>query len=300
MYYTQRRASLENARGVDWVHGSAIGIAKSEDGLQWDYVGTIRGSIKDGETEKSLSNPAKDNITWWAPTVFWENGNGISGGGQPGDHLHLFITYVHGIFTSWTGDRTIEHFVSTDGINWMHVSTLPLASRRAIDPTVYKINDTWYLFYKNEADGSSTYYASSKDLLSWQDMGNANIGSSHEAPFVWYWKNAYWNIHDNHGRGLDAWRSEDGLYDWSLNSVILSATDIGKRTLDQGVGHHPWIILQSFDSKPAKAGNEQLILFYFTQERQKSYMQMAEITLGNDGKLVCDRNKYFEENSDIN
>src|ERR1051326_8930510 len=29
MYYTQRRATLEDAKGVDWVHGSAIGIASS-------------------------------------------------------------------------------------------------------------------------------------------------------------------------------------------------------------------------------------------------------------------------------
>ena len=291
MYYTQRRATLKNANGVDWVHGSAIGIATSADGLHWSYAGTVQGNIKDGDAEKSLSDPVKDNITWWAPTVFWGGGNGIAGGGQPGDELHMFVTYVHGIFTSWTGDRTIEHFVSTDGTNWTYVSSLPLASRRAIDPTVYKIDGTWYLWYKNEAEGSRTYWASSEDLTTWRDKGDADIGRSHEAAFVWHWQGAFWDLQDN-GRGLDAWRSENGLSDWSANTVLLTRDDTGKRKLDQGAGHHPWIVLQYPASGPAQPGKEQLVLFYFTHDRKETYMQMAEITLGDDGKLVCDRNEY--------
>ena len=64
--------------------------------------------------------------------------------------------------------------------------------------------------------------------------------------------------------------------------------------LDQGPGHHPWIVLQASDSGPAQPGHEQLVLFYFTHDGKKTYMQMAEITLDDDGKLVCDRNKFFE------
>lgn len=293
MYYTQRRATLENPRGVDWVHGSAIGIATSPDGLNWTYHGTVQGSIQDGDETKSLGHPAEDGVTWWAPTVFWGQGNGISGGGSPGNQLHMFVSYVHGIFTSWTGDRTIEHFVSTDGVNWTYVSSLPLASRRAIDPTVYKINGTWYLWYKNEAAGSRTFRASSPDLTTWEDNGDANIGRSHEAAFVWHWKGAYWDLQDS-GRGLDAWRSENGLSDWSQNTILLAGND-GRRPLDRGPGHHPWIVLQDPASGPAEPGNEQLVLFYFTHDGNKTYMQMAEITLGDDGKLVCDRNKYYHE-----
>jgi hypothetical protein len=292
MYYTQRRATLENANGVDWVHGSTIGIATSVNGINWSYKGTIQGSIPDGDTRKSLSDPVKDGITWWAPTVFWEGGNGIAGGGQPGDRLHMFVTYVHGIFTSWTGHRTIEHFTSTDGVNWTYVSSLHLASRRAIDPSVYKIDGTWYLWYKNEAAGSSTYWASSKDLTTWQDLGDSNCGRSHEATFVWHWQGAYWNLHDNHGRGLDAWRSETGLSDWTLNSVLLNGDITGQRRLDQGVGHHPWVLLQDPASGPAQQGQEQLVLFYFTHNGKKTVMQMAEVTLDADGKLRCDRNQY--------
>src|SRR5262249_32056348 len=34
IYYTQRRAALKNPHGVDWCHGSAIGIATSKDGRE--------------------------------------------------------------------------------------------------------------------------------------------------------------------------------------------------------------------------------------------------------------------------
>jgi hypothetical protein len=291
MYYTQRRATLENAKGVEWVHGSAIGIATSADGLHWKYEGVAQGTLQDGDVSKSLGDPVKDNATWWAPTVFWEGGDGISGGGKTGDRLHMFVTYVHGIFSTWTGDRTIEHFTSEDGVHWTHVSSLPLASRRVIDPTVLKINGRWYLWYKNEAAGSRTFRASSADLKGWKDEGDAKIGRGHEAPFVWHWKGAYWDLQDN-GRALDAWRSENGLSDWTLNTLLLGQDSVGKRPLDQGTGHHPWIVLQQQAAGAAGPGEEQLVLFYFTHEGKKTYIQIAEITLGADGKLVCDRDKY--------
>ena len=291
MYYTQRRASLENADGVDWVHGSAIGIATSPDGLKWNYNGTIQGYIIDEGVEKSLSEPVKDNVTWWAPTVFWQGGNGIAGGGENGDTLHMYVTYVHGIFSSWRGDRTIEHFTSKDGINWTYVSSLPLPSRRAIDPSVYKIDGKWYLWYKNEADGSRIYRASSSDLNSWEDLGNSDIGRGHEAPFIWYWQDNYWVLND-HGNGLDAWRSKDGLSGWEFNANLLTEDQTGKRKLDSGTGHHPWVILQAPASGSYLPGQEQLVLFYFTHDGKKTYLQMAEISISDDGKLVCDRDKY--------
>jgi hypothetical protein len=291
MYYTQRRAALANPKGVDWIHGSAIGIATSNDGLHWSYLGVAQGTIKDGDSEKSLDDPVKDNITWWAPTVFWEHGNGITGGGADGDTLHMFVTYVHGIFTNWSGERTIEHFTSTDGVHWKYISSLPLASRRTIDPTVYKINGAWSLWYKNEAAGSRTFRASSKDLISWKDDDDAKIGSGHEAPFVWHWQGAFWDLQDN-GKALDAWRSNDGLSDWTRNALLLDQNSIGRRTLDHGTGHHPWILLQDPASGPAKPDQEQLVLFYFTHDGRKTYIQIAEITLGADGNLECDRNKY--------
>jgi hypothetical protein len=78
------------------------------------------------------------------------------------------------------------------------------------------------------------------------------------------------------------------LGDWTLNTLLLEQNSVGKRMLDKGTGHHPWIVMQG------SAGDEQLVLFYFTHDRNKTYLQMAEITLGADGKLVCDRNKYAQ------
>jgi hypothetical protein len=41
MYYTNRRANLEEPEGVDWVHGTRIGIAESNDGgATWQYRDT--------------------------------------------------------------------------------------------------------------------------------------------------------------------------------------------------------------------------------------------------------------------
>ena len=206
----------------------------------------------------------------------------------------MFVVYVHGIFTSWTGARTIEHFVSDDGVKWTYVGSLPLASERAIDPTVLKINGTWYLWYKNEAAGSHTFRASSNNLSTWKDDGDADIGANHEAPFVWRWKGAFWDLQDA-GKALDAWRSEDGLSGWKFNGLLLEAMPRGRRRFDQGVGHHPWIVLQTPASGVAAKGDEQLVLFYFAHDGRRSYIQLAEIMLGEDGKLRCDRNKYAEE-----
>jgi len=287
MYYTQRRATLPNPRGVDWVHGSAIGIATSPDGLSWQYIGVAQGNLPAAgqEPERQLGNPLASSSTWWAPTVFWEGGNGMSGGGRPGDRLHLFVTLVHGIFTSWTGTRTIEHFTSVDGVNWSYVSSLPLASDRAIDPTVHRIGDAWYLWYKNEAAGSHTFMARSPDLVTWTDQGEVIGGRGHEAPFVWHWRGSYWLIDDAHGQGLDVWRSATGTGGWEFNTTLLADRD-GVRPIDNQVGHHPWIVMQG------EPGNEQLILFYFTHAGNRTVMQLAEVTLGEDGKLACDRNRY--------
>ena len=146
MYYTQRRPTLENPHGVDWVHGSAIGIADLEGRCELEISGRLPGRRK-------LGDPLKAQITRWAPCYLWDAGK-----------LHMFVTKVHGIFTSWTDDRTIEHFTNDDGLNWKFVSTLKLSSMRCIDPMVLKIGDRYYIWYKDEAKGSHTWMAHSKDF----------------------------------------------------------------------------------------------------------------------------------------
>jgi hypothetical protein len=40
MLYTNRRANAQSTKGVEWVHGSRIGIAESLDaGVTWKYIG---------------------------------------------------------------------------------------------------------------------------------------------------------------------------------------------------------------------------------------------------------------------
>jgi predicted GH43/DUF377 family glycosyl hydrolase len=264
MYYTQRRATLPNPNGVDWVHGSAIGIATSKDGLHWKYLG-----ICDGDHD--LGDPVQAKVSWWAPAIV-----------KDGDTFHMFVTLVHGIFTKWEGERTIEHFVSADGFDWRYDSSIKLSSNRCIDPMVLKIEDTWYLWYKDEVAGSHTFMAHSKDLQDWTLDKEVVGGQGHEAPFVWKWRDAYWLIVDAHGKGLKIYRSATGTGNWEYNNTVLAAKD-GKRPMDDSQGFHPDILMQG----------DQCLLFYFTQFGKKTVMQMAELELGADGKMTCNRDKYL-------
>src|SRR5579875_2033688 len=40
MFYTNRRATINDITGVKWVHGTRIGIAQSKDGAIWKYRDT--------------------------------------------------------------------------------------------------------------------------------------------------------------------------------------------------------------------------------------------------------------------
>lgn len=58
VYYTQRRATLQPNEGVQFCHGSAIGIAASKDGAEWRDPGTCEG-------DQGLSDPVANNCSWW-------------------------------------------------------------------------------------------------------------------------------------------------------------------------------------------------------------------------------------------
>jgi hypothetical protein len=58
MLYTNRRADLASGGGVEWVHGTHIGIAQSADGgAHWKYV---------SEADIQFGKP---DYTFWAPEV---------------------------------------------------------------------------------------------------------------------------------------------------------------------------------------------------------------------------------------
>jgi hypothetical protein len=272
MYYTQRRATLPNPNGVDWVHGSAIAIATSADGIHWSYLGTCKGDHDLSDPLSAKGVGPEPGVTWWAPCFLWQ-----------GKDLHMWVVEVDGVYTNWTGQRHILHFTSEDGITWKYLSTAQLSSDRVIDPTVYRVGDLWYMVYKDESRGSHTYVSQSPDLESWSNAHQAGPDGSQEAPFVFRWKDKWWLIVD--GRGLRVYTSDNGVDGFQYNATILGGRD-GTRTSDGYVGHHPGIVIQG------PPDNQQCLVYYFTESNRHAYMQLAELELGADGKVICNRNKY--------
>ena len=110
MFYTNRRADIEDTTGVRWVHGTRIGIAESADGgAHWNYV---------SEADIPVLKP---DYTLWAPEV-------IDVGG---DVPYAFLTVVlRGPFSDWNAERHIQHLTSKDLLHWTYADTVSLASDR--------------------------------------------------------------------------------------------------------------------------------------------------------------------------
>src|SRR5688572_9306358 len=92
MFYTNRRATMEDTTGVKWVHGTRIGIAESKDCAIWKYRDTANINYR----------PVSD-YTHWAPDVIEYNGT-----------YHMYLTYVPGVFADWRHPRDIIHLTSKD------------------------------------------------------------------------------------------------------------------------------------------------------------------------------------------
>ncbi len=272
MFYTSRRATVTNEPGVSWVHGSQIGIAESEDfGATWRYVGNARVQLP--------SRFKSDSVTLWAPEII-KAPNGV---------FHMFITVVPGIFADWNHPRSIVQLTSTNLIDWSDGEVLELASDRVIDPCVLRLPDgTWRLWYNNERDRKSIWYADSTDLVNWVDQGRAVGDQPGEGPKVFYWRGYYWMITDV-WRGLAVYRSTNAM-DWVRQPYNLLDTP-GEGPDDGAKGQHADVVV---------SGN-QAFIFYFTHpdagkqgtdaySKQRSSIQVAELEY-KDGWLDCDRNK---------
>ncbi len=268
MFYTNRRANVPDTIGVSWVHGTPIGIAESSDGgATWRYRTTAKIGYKKGED------------TYWAPEVMEHNGT-----------YHMYLTYVPGIFTDWNAARDILHLISTDLLEWKYQTTLKLSSNRVIDASVIRLPDgTWRMWYNNEIDNKSIYYADSRNLYLWQDKGKA-VGARGEGPKVFRWKGHIWMVVDV-WRGLSVYRSEDAL-NWQLQKDNLLEKP-GKGLDDQVKGGHPDVVVSG----------DRAYLFYFTHpgrrgsdtkkntyEQRRSSIQVVELEF-KDGWLTCDRDK---------
>ena len=275
MLYTNRRANIEDPDGVKWVHGTRIGIAESNDGgATWQYRDTCNIDY----------HPDKE-YTFWAPEVIEHDGL-----------YHMYLSYVPGIFSDWKHPRWIVHLTSKNLIDWKFESKLDLASEKVIDACVAQLPDgTWRMWYNNEADKKSMYYADSPDLYNWNDKGKAHGSFRGEGPKVFHWKNSWWMIADV-WKGLGVYHSDD-LINWTLQpGNILEQPGTGND--DKVKGGHADVVVQ---------GNKAYI-FYFTHpgrrpeipdsemvEKRRSSIQVTELFL-KDGKIWCDRNKPVKIN----
>jgi sucrose-6-phosphate hydrolase SacC (GH32 family) len=269
MLYTNRRASAANTTGVTWVHGTRIGIAESKDGATWKYVDTANINYR----------PVVE-YTHWAPEVI-EN-NGI---------YHMYLTYVPGIFTDWNHPRNIIHLTSNDLINWKYESTIQLVNGKVIDPCVFQLPDgNWRMWYNNERDGKSIFYADSKDLFNWSDKGRA-IAARGEGPKVFKWKGTFWMIIDA-WKGMEVYQSDD-LLKWNKQPARI-LEEPGKGKDDQAIGGHCDVVVNA----------DRAYIFYFTHpgrskanpaspgssEEKRSVIQLAELKYLN-GTITVDRDE---------
>jgi hypothetical protein len=269
MFYTNRRANVNGLDGVRWVHGTRIGIAESVDnGATWVYR----------DTADIQYRPVSD-YTHWAPEIIEYNGL-----------YHMYLTYVPGVFSDWDHPRNVIHLTSNDLLHWKNESTLKLASDRVIDACVFRMPDqSWRMYYNNERDGKSIYYATSEDLYHWTD-GEKVIGDrAGEGPKVFRWKNTSWMVVDN-WKGLGIYRS-DNLIDWKRQEKnILQIPGTGED--DKVIGGHPDVVVSG----------DRAYIFYFTHpgrfagvtgdgyEQRRSTLHVTEL-LYKDGVITCDRDQ---------
>lgn len=269
MFYTNRRANIDTLDGVTWVHGTRIGIAESTDGgATWKYVDTCDFQYRD---------PA---YTFWAPGIVENDGL-----------YHMFLTYVPGVFKDWNHPRYIVHLTSKNLIKWEFQSKLHLASEKCIDACVFRLPDgNWRMYYNNEADKKSIYYADSPDLYKWVDSGKKVIDERGEGPVVFSWKDKNWMIIDT-WRGLAVYSSDD-LVNWKRQEKNI-LQEPGTGADDKVIGGHPDVIVNG----------DKAYIFYFTHpgripenkgidsyETRRSSIQVAELEY-NNGEIVCDRDK---------
>jgi hypothetical protein len=282
MFYTNRRANLAKEQGVAWVHGTHIGIAESSDyGATWTYRGIA--DIDLGEPNQMPQGTQHGwrhmLCTYWAPEVIEHNGT-----------YHMYLTHVPGIFDDWRHPRDIVHLTSQDLLKWTQRSVLKLSSDRVIDACVLRLPDgTWRLWYNNERDGKSIYYADSPDLYQWNDKGKALGDRPGEGPKVFQWQGKYWMVVDV-WHGLGVYHSDDLLHWTRQQENLLEQPGTGPD--DQVKGGHPDVVVSG----------DRAFLFYFTHpsrrdggpqssyEQARSSIQVVKLEY-KEGKLTCYRDK---------
>jgi hypothetical protein len=269
MFYTQRRANDTLLGPIASIHGCRIGIAESSDGgASWKYRDTCNIDYR------------KDNdYTFWAPEIVDFKGL-----------YHMYLSYVPGIFNDWSHPRQMIHLTSKDLINWKFEAVLKLSSDRVIDACIHQLPDgTWRMWYNNEVDHKSIYYADSPDLFIWTDKTKVVNDQSGEGPNVFRWKDKNWMITDV-WKGLAQYTSDDML-NWKRIPGNLLETP-GTGIDDKVKGGHAQVIVN----------NDHAYIIYFTSPGRTEpgpmsrirgrlcVVQIAELEYA-DGALKCNRDK---------
>jgi hypothetical protein len=211
---------------------------------------------------------------------------------------HMYVSYVPGVPSNWSGIANMVHFTSSDLWNWTFVSRLVLSSDSVIDACIFRLpSGKWRMWYKDGVH-SHTYAADSNDLFNWRVVGPIITDCEHEGPNVFHWKDSYWMLTDP-WKGLGVYKSDDAE-NWVRHNNIMAQP--GKRKDDVSKGGHADVLVQG----------DEAFVFYFTHpERPEDYRDVADETNDiiaykyrrssiqvaqlqmEDGKLVCDRDRPF-------
>lgn len=277
MFYTQRRATVAFEGSVSYCYGSKIGVAQSTDnGREWFYRGALDLDFEFGDN------------TFWAPEIVWDKSS---------NKYHMFVTYIRGIHDTWSGDASIQHYISDDLLYWDRIGKVEIDSTRVIDPCLYQLDDgTWRMWYKDERDGAHTYYADSSNLYDWKEAGQATFDFAQEGPNVFKFGDKYWLVAcEWSGQGV---YSSTDLTAFTRQDGARLLSDVSSRKMDGAVGRH--VDVYTCDDRA--------FIVYFvhyndsmdkeadtTVSHAPTVVQIAEFHI-KDGKLVCDRNEDFEIN----
>jgi predicted GH43/DUF377 family glycosyl hydrolase len=151
------------------------------------------------------------------------------------------------------------------------------------------------MWYNNEKDGKSIWYAESTDLYHWTDKGKS-IATRGEGPKVFYWQQKYFMIVDA-WKGMEIFASDDLLHWKKQTNRILENPGKGKD--DQAIGGHCDVLVNK----------DRAFVFYFTHpgrakanpaargsfDDKRSVIQLAELKLVN-GEIICDRDEEVNIN----
>ena len=166
---------------------------------------------------------------------------------------------------------------------------VPLATERAIDPSILRLPDGgWRMYYNNETDGKAIWYADSPDLETWTDRGRLIHDQAGEGPKAFQWRGASWLITDVWS-GLAVYRSTNGSA-WQRQPDNLLQQP-GNGADDAAAGQHADVVVVGdrawlfYFTHPGRKANAKQADDYSTRRSSIQVVELRE----KDGRLTADR-----------